>query len=166
MGFQFGDIWLSGMLWFCSICFFIFGLLVFSIILPYLYLLFISWFRICCIFHFFSYLILFHSDFFLGLSVYYVYIYYINYIYIHKTHYICCLYSGLFSLILRLTAMINYVLCSCVLCYILCCFLVFLCAFFFICAYFSYFVVWICITTSRWVSSFFHGCSCFFFCTF
>ena len=63
-----------------------------------------------------------------------MYIYYINYIYIYiyiKTHYICCLYSGLFSLILRLTAMINYVLCSCVLCYILCCFLVFLCAMFF-----------------------------------
>ena len=49
-----------------------------------------------------------------------IYIYNINYIciYIYK-HYICCLYSGLFSLILRLTAMINYVLCSRVLCYIL-----------------------------------------------
>ena len=60
-----------------------------------------------------------------------IYIILIIYIYI-KTHYICCLYSGLFSLILRLTAMINYVLCSCVLCYILCCFLVFLCAMFFL----------------------------------
>ena len=85
---------------------------------------------------YFSFLLLPHSVsfwFFLGLSVYYVYIYNINYIYIYiKTHYICCLYSGLFSLILRLTAMINYVLCSCVLCYILCCFLVFLCAMFFL----------------------------------
>ena len=65
-----------------------------------------------------------------------IYIILIIYIYI-KTHYICCLYSGLFSLILRLTAMINYVLCSCVLCYILCCFLVFYvqCFFFNLCIF-------------------------------
>ena len=124
------SIWLSGMLWFWSNCFFIFGLVVFSFLLHFS----ISNKSIChCISSlllrfknllYFSLLLLPHSVSFCLLilvlplifsRVQREYIYYI-YIYIH----ICCLYSGLFSLILRLTSMIILILF-----FILCCFLMF-----------------------------------------
>ena len=65
-GHQFGAIWLSSMLWFWSICFFYMWLSCFQLSLVFLSIkqpissyIFVS--RICCIFHCFFYLILFHS---------------------------------------------------------------------------------------------------------
>ena len=118
------------MLWFWSNCFLIFGLVVFSFLLHFsdsnksichcissLFLRFKNLLN-------FSLLLLPHSvsfclanscttsDFSRVQSVY-IYIF-ILYYYIH----ICCLYSGLFSLILRLTSMITLILF-----FIFCCFL-------------------------------------------
>ena len=121
--------------WFWSNCFFIFGLAVFSFLLHFS----VSNKSIChCISSlflrfknllYFSLLLLPHSVSFCLLilvlplifsRVQSVYIY--IYIFIH----ICCLYSGLFSLILRLTSMITLILF-----FIFCCFLIFFYVMFF-----------------------------------
>ena len=164
------SIWLSGMLWFWSNCFFIFGLVVFGFLLNFsdsnksichcISSLFLRFKNLL----YFSLLLLPHSVSFCLLilvlplifsrvqSTYrYIYILYILY-YIH----ICCLYSGLFSLILRLTSMITLIL------FIFCCFLIFAYVMFFFvhfplfcsCLHFPCFPFWIYITTSFWVSSF------------
>ena len=133
------------MLWFWSNCFFIFGLVVFSFLLHFsdsnksichcISSLFLR-FRNLLYFHCFSYLILFHFVLLILVlplifsrvqSVYiYIILYYIN---------ICCLYSGLFSLILRLTSMITLILF-----FIFCCLLRCAYVIFFFCASFPYFV--------------------------
>ena len=130
------SIWLSGMRWFWSNCFFILGLVVFSFLLHFsdsnksichcissLFLRFknLLYFSLLLLPHSVSFclLILVLPLIFSRVQSVYIYILYIIlfiYTYIH----ICCLYSGLFSLILRLTSMITLILF-----FIFCCFLIF-----------------------------------------
>ena len=127
--------------WFWSNCFFIFGLAVFSFLLHFS----VSNKSIChCISSlflrfknllYFSLLLLPHSvSFCLLILVLPLIFSRVQSVYIYIFIHICCLYSGLFSLILRLTSMITLILF-----FIFCCFLIFLCNVF-LCASFPYFV--------------------------
>jgi hypothetical protein len=153
------------MLWFWSNCFFIFGLVVFSFLLHFsdsnksichcISSLFLRFKNLL----YFSLLLLPHSvSFCLLILVLPLIFSRVQSVYIYIFIHIYCLYSGLFSLILRLTSMITLILF-----FIFCCFLRFAYVMFFLlcifplfcsCLHFPCFPFWIYITTSFWVSSF------------